>query len=402
MEVIYTVKTGTENNVDVYIVSGADDPVTACTNVNEVYANEYECSGNLYYFIKNKSNVNWQDFVADEYYDSDATMEKPVEGDFMIEKGFIFKRYVLDSEAYNNAKIKYEAKLGRDKIREELNKLDLGLAVKDEYTCYVYNSATTQKLATGVVLDNIISNSLHGAPGIVFRKSAIDVNSKITMDKLSSIASSKSVLAAMDYVRNNVVNSYTVSNNCFYSWYDSNKVLEYTVKEYDASKTNFVFGDRNVMYAFSSGKLYYNGITESEISAGKLIDSNVTSYAVADGYLYYYKTSGSALPSLYRFSPDKGTQTLCENVYSYLPIDENYVIILSGNSDNSKDSMSVGVFSADGYKVIDTDVSLTGFTHNGYAFGYLKNNNKELYVASLEDGTSKISDGVTDIYYIGE
>ena len=405
-EVLYTVQTGNETNVDVYIVKNFEEPVKVCSDVSEVYANDYAYNGNLYYFTKNSSTVNWQDFINDTYFESDMSLKRPVESDYMVEKGFIFKRYVLDTSAYNAAKKKFEAKQSRDKIREELDKIDLGLAVKDDYTCYVYNGLTTKKLASGVMLDNILAYSVTEAPRIVYRKSVIAVENKITMDKLMSVSADGNVQDAIDYVRDTVKGSYDLSNDCIYAWYDGTRVLEYSVSEYDVKKTELIPATSSVMYALSNGELYYNEISQSQISARTLIDTNVTDCTFNDGVMYYEKATTPEQSSLYSHTVKTSKQHICDNLYSFFPTGSDYVLLLTRQNAESE-LMDIGVFADGKFTVIDTDVSLKNFVYNGKNFAYIKNlglsevhNAGEMYIFTPEDNVKKCSDDVTQIFYI--
>ena len=405
-EVLYTVKTGNSTNVDVYIVRNLEEPVKVCTDVSEVYANDYVCNGNLYYFTKNDSVVNWQDFINDTYAEGDMGLKYPVESDYMVEKGFIFKRYVLDTAAYNTAKKKFEAKQNRDKIREELSKIDLGIAVEDDYTCYVYNGLTTKKLASGVKLDNILSFSVTEAPRIIYRKSVIAVENKITMDKLMTLASDGNVSDAVEYVRDKISGAYDLSDDCIYTWYDGTRVLEYTVSGYDTKKTEFIPASSGAMYALTNGELYFSEVTQSELSKGTLIDTSVTDCILEDGVLYYEKATTPEKTSLYRHTVKESKQHICDNLYSYFPVSSDYVLLLTRQQADSE-LMDIGVFEGGNFTVIDTDVSLKNFVYNGKNFAYIKNlgsseihNAGEMYICTPEDGVKKCSDDVTKTVYV--
>lgn len=405
-EVLYTVKTGNSTNVDVYIVRNLEQPVKVCADVSEVYANDYLYNGNLYYFTKNDSVVNWQDFINDTYAEGDMGLKYPVESDYMVEKGFIFKRYVLDTAAYNTAKKKFESKQNRDKIREELSKIDLGIAVEDDYTCYVYNGLTTKKLASGVKLDNILSFSVTEAPRIIYRKSVIAVENKITMDKLMTLASDGNVSDAVEYVRDKISGAYDLSDDCIYTWYDGTRVLEYTVSGYDTKKTEFIPASSGAMYALTNGELYFSEVTQSELSKGTLIDTSVTDCILEDGVLYYEKATTPEKTSLYRHTAKESKQHVCDNLYSYFPVSSDYVLLLTRQQADSE-LMDIGVFEGGKFTVIDTDVSLKNFVYNGKNFAYIKNlgsseihNAGEMYICTPEDGVKKCSDDVTKTVYV--
>ncbi len=405
-EVLYTVQTGKSTNVNVYIVRNYEEPREICSNVSEVYANEYKYKGNLYYFTADKSNVNWQDFIHDSYSESDANMKKPLESDYLVEKGFIFKRYVLDTAAYKSAVNKYNAKEKRDEIRNALNQIDLGLSVEDEYTCYVYNGLTTKKLASGVKLDNVMSYSFDGAPRLVYRKSVIAVEDKIQMNKLVEVSSYGGVDNAIDYVLDTIGGSYKLSDDCIYTWYDSTKVLEYNVTGYDVDKTEFVLASSSAMYVLSDGKLYLSKISQAELSNGQLVDSDVTDCTYSDGYLYFTKAITPETLSLYRHSAESGTEHICDDMYLYFAEENDFAVLLT-RQQSENELMNIGVFADGKYTLIDTDAGLRSFVYSGKTLAYLKNigasdlhNAGEMYVYTPEKGAEKLADDVTEILYI--
>lgn len=401
--IIYTQPTGEGTDVNIYSVKDTDPPVSICENVSEVYLDDYVYNGNLYYFTKNSSNINWQDFITDNYYESDMNIQKPVESDYMVEKGFIFKRQVLDTTKYNAAKHQYELKAVRDEIRKELNKLDLGLTAKSEYTCFAYSGGTSRRLASGVTLDNIIEFAKKGDPRLIYRKNVIGVGSTINMDDLVDITRRSNVQKTMDYVRNSVQGSYDVSDSCFYSWFNGNKVLEYEVNDYNLDKTQFVFSDGGELYAVSDTELYFSKAENSEMSAKRLIDSNVSDCTAVSDMVYYEKLDSSGAKSLYKYTPEGGKAEACKNVYSYFAVSDNFVIILTRQS-NSDELVSVGIYDGKGFAMVDSDLSLNNFVYSGKAFAYIKNyksGSGELYGYSLEKGAVKCGDGVTQIMHIG-
>ena len=383
-EVVYTQATGKGKEVNVYCVTGLETPVTVCKDVSEVYLDDYVYGGNLYYFTKNQK------------------LTRPVEGDYMVEKGFIFKRYVLDTTKYNAAVRRYEQKELRDRIREELNKIDLGLAVKEEYTCFAYSDSVSRKLASGVTLENIISFAKTGDPRIIFQKSVIGVGSNITMDSLTEVAEKSSVEKAMDYVRNAVRSSYEVSDTCFYSRFDGSNITEYEIKDFDLDKTEFLFADNGTVYGVSDGELYYSNAAESEMSKRKLIDSDISDYAVNGETVYFEKTESGDERRLFSFTPDKSRKEICGNIYSYFAVNNRFVIVLTRQS-GTDDLMSVGVYDGERYASVDSNLNLNNFVYNGTSFAYVKNfksGSGELYIYSPNGGAVKCGDAITEVLYV--
>ncbi len=402
-EILYTQPTGTSTNVNVYSVKGEEKPTEICADVSEVYLDDYTYGGNLYYFVKNKSNVNWQDFITDNYYESDKKLQKPVEGDYMTEKGFIFKRKVLDTAKYNAALYQYELKALRDQLREELDKIDLGLAVGDEYTCFAYGNGASHRLASGITLENIIEFAKGGDPRLIYRKSVIGVDSIITMDSLVETARSSNVQKAMDYVRNAVKGSYEVSDSSFCSWYDGANVIEYELKGYNLDKTRFILADSGTIYGLADSELYYSSAENADMSNRRLIDSNVSDCSAVKDTLYYEKLDSSGTKTLYKFMPKGGKAEICKNIYSYFAVNESFTIVLT-RQENSEELMTAGIYDGKGYAVVDKDLNLNNFVYTGDSFAYIKNyksGSGEMYCYSLKNGAVKCGDGVTKIMYVG-
>lgn len=402
-EVIYTQSVGKSTDVNVYSVKGDEPPTEICAEVSEVYLNDFSYGGNLYYFTRNKSNINWQDFIADNYYESDLKIQRPVESDYMVERGFIFKRQVLDSAKYNAALHRYEMKEVRDQLREELNKLDLGLAVGDEYTCYAYSAGTSHRIVSGITLDNIVEFAKDGDPRLIYRKSVIGVGDSISMDTLVENARKSNVQKAMDYVRNAVQSSYEVSDSCFCAWYDGSKVLEYELKGYDLDKTQFIFAGSGTVYGITDGELYYSSAENAEMSSKKLIDSNVSNCISIDKTLYFEKSESTGERSLFKFLPETGKAEICKNVYSYFAVNNSFMIVLTKQS-GSEELVSVGIYDGTGYAVVDSDLNLNNFVYSDNAFAYIKSyksGSGDLYCFSQKNGAVKCGSGVTKIMYIG-
>lgn len=407
-EILYTVQTGKGENVDVYSVKNCDKPVQICSDASEVYLNDYVCGGNLYYFKKSKSAVNWQDFIYDNYYESDMKLKSPVESDYMMEYGFIIKRYILDKTAYDAAKAKYNAKLQRDEIRDELDKIDFGLAAGGDYNCYVYNNTTNKMLATGVALKNILAFSATESPRMVFRKSVISVENKISMDELLRISDNSGAASACDYARENVEDSFEMSDECIYVIYDGSKVVQYGVGGYKSKNTRFMLDSKKTLYALQDSRLYCNEITGKGIGENHLISENVSECEFKDGYIYYMKSAGADGSTLCRYSTDKGEQCIGENVYSFVFLGNEKTVIFS-KQDNNTEGVVIGLFDGNNYSEIDRDISLDHFAYNENCISYIKNigssdvlNAGDMYIYTVGGKQKKISSDITEIEYISD
>ena len=406
-EVLYTVETGKEKEVDIFSVKGFEIPTVVCEDVSEVYINDYSVNGNLYYFKKNTSSVDWRDFINDPYYEKDATLERPTEGDYMKNVGFIFDRYVVDYNAYNAAKKVYDAKLLRDSIRDELDSIDLGLAMDKTYSCFVYNGKS-KELASGILLDSILCYSTEGMPRLLYAKSVLEVEEKIEMDDLVKITKEEDATAAADYVVDVVGSTDKLSNESIYTCYDSSKINSFEFEKYNLRRAKFVFGSKDYVFAVSGGKLYYNEITDKEVLNAELVDSDVSTFEYKNGYVYYTKEDDAGSISLYRYSVSGGIQHLADNLYGYFVIEDDYVLLLSAQQ-GSAELMTIAVFEKGKYSEIDKDVSLNNFVYNGKNIAYIKNvgaydtyGSGDMYTFSPENGVQQIQNDVTTIYYVNK
>lgn len=405
-EVLYTVSEKDTGNIDVFSVKGLEEPKEICSEVAEVYLNDYEYGGNLYYFTKKNSAVNWQDFVSDKYSESDGAMKEPVESDYMIEYGFFVKRYILNESSFNAAKTKYNAKLKRDAIREALNKLDFGMDAGVSYDCHVHNAFIDQTLATGIFLDNMLAYSKTGAPRIVYRKSVINVDNMITMDELMSMTSGTDTADAMEYVRKNVGKSYTVSNDCIYSWFDGNKTLQFTFNDYKNPNTIFHTASSTLLYGFFDGKLYCDSISTAEFGKPKRIAEKVSDCSFNNEFVYYQKMIDDSNTGFFRYSPDTGEQYLGDNVSSFIIMNDNCVILMS-LSENLQSTMDINVFDGVGVRAVDRNISMNHFIYNGNTIAYLKTpaddssrESGDMYVWSAGNDPTKTGENISAVRYI--
>lgn len=405
-EVIYTVVADTLQTFNVYSVKNLEEPSQICSDISEIYLNEYTYGGNLYYFKSSNSAVDWHDFVNDPYYENDMTLSRPVEGDYMVEYGFIIKRYILDKSAYNNAVAKYENKLKRDAIREELDKIDFDLAFEGEYTCNVYNQYTNKMLATGVSLDNVLSFSTKGTPKVILRKSVIKVENKFDMNELVKYADRYDAERASDYVRENVRKSFETSNDCVYSWFDGNKVVTETISGYKDKDTEFYLSQGLSLYALSGRKLYFTQVEKGEIKERALISEQVSECEVVGDYIYYKTTDIDEQSTLYRFSSETTSEKLADSIFDYIVMNDNSVMTFSQEADGT---ITVGGYKNGKYHVIAENVNMEHFIRNGDTVAYINLNSEskvsnagDCYYCTVDGSPVKCESDVTDLKYIKE
>ncbi len=405
MEIFYTIpgESVEENDFTLYKISGDGSSVKIAENVSEVYLDDYTPGGNLYYFIKNNANLNWSDFVEDPYQDSDAAMQKPDKGDYLITVGFFFKRTKLDEQAYNRAMAEYNKKLTRDKIRDALDELDLGLAVSTEFIVKAYDGQMSKELASSVKLENLIAFAKTGAPRIIFKTSGIDASRKIEMNELYKMAESKGVEASVDLVLTALSSDYEISTGCKYSWYDGNKVMSYDFEPgIKVEGCTFDFLGRESVIASvitddTTSSLYISSINGKEISKSALISDKVVSYEI-NGNNLYYTISYEQGVELFVYSSEKGSVSICENNVQYFVVKPDKAIMFKGNYDNGiLSDADILLYSEGESTVIDKGVSATHFAVDKDSFAYIK----DFKTAAATD-TSSPTGGELKLYSQGK
>ena len=375
MEIFFTVA-NEESDSDAYTLckySGDSERITIADNVSEVYLDDYAPGENLYYFVKNEANLNWNDFVDDPDYDKDAVVKEPDKGDYLVTVGFFFKRTKLDEQAYNRAMAEYNKKLLRDEIRASLDKLDLGLAVSAEYKVKAYDGQVSKELASSVKLENLIAFARTGAPRIIFKTSGIDSSKKLSMSTLYKVASTKTIDDAVDSVIAALNDNYEISVGCKYSWYDGNKVLTYDFDpEGKVADCNFTFMGRNkIVTSLKAGStdydVYVNTVSNKEISEAVLISENVISVETEGNNLYYIKSEGDKT-DLYVFTPENGSALVCENNLQFIAINPGEAVAFK----TVDEDIEILLYKNGETETVDSGIDPKYFAVDSGSFAYIK------------------------------
>lgn len=339
-EIFYTVKNDDES-YKLYKISGGGEPLEIAEDVSEVYLDDYTVGGNLYYFVKSESKLNWSDFIADDYAYSDAELKSPQKEDYTYTVGFIFKREKFDESAYNLALQKYEKKQLRDSIRQALNQADLGLAVSSEYKVKVFSKEESKELAGGVRLENLLAFSKTGMPRIIVKRSGINTGNKISMDTLYNTAVSNSVEQAVDYAFQTLRSGgYEMSYGCKYIYCNSNNIYEYDFNpQYSTDSAELLFGSKNSIFAAVKSddvhyNIYYSKVDGDSISQEKSVAEGVTSFETADGCVYFTVASQDINNDLYVCYPDGSNTCISENTVQH-SIQNDSVIVLRAQEDEA-------------------------------------------------------------------
>lgn len=383
LEIFFTVKdtsVETDTAYSLYKIIGGNGAQKISDGVSEVYLDDYEIGGNLYYFVKNTAKLNWKDFISDPYDEYDSMIQKPDKGDYLVTRGFIFKSTKVDETAYNNALNAYQKKLVRDDIRQALNKLDLGLAVLAEYKIRVYDGSASKEIANGVKLENLLSFAKTGAPRVIFNKTEIDASKRTDIDTLYSIAAKDGTENAIDYVIKSLGKDYETINGSKYAWFDGNKVLEYDFAPgYNINRATFLFAGRETLFAAiktdSTGfDIYASNISDKAITQSKKIAANATSFDIFGDKILYNTLTDKGANNLFVCDKDGKNQAVCENSTQYFIVEDKTVVVFDALSQQGKGSSgNIILFSDNKSKTIDTNVDLRYFVVENSSFAYIKN-----------------------------
>lgn len=373
MEIFFTMANEDSDAYTLCKYSGDSERIIIADNVSEVYLDDYAPGENLYYFVKNEANLNWNDFVDDPDYDKDAVAKEPDKGDYLVTVGFFFKRTKLDEQAYNRAMAEYNKKLLRDEIRASLDELDLGLAVSAEYKVKAYDGQVSKELASSVKLENLIAFARTGAPRIIFKTSGIDSSKKLSMSTLYKVASTKTVDDAVDSVIAALNDNYEISVGCKYSWYDGNKVLTYDFDpEGKVADCNFTFMGRNkIVTSLKAGStdsdVYVNTVSNKEISEAVLISENVISVETEGNNLYYIKSEGDKT-DLYVFTPENGSALVCENNLQFIAINPDEAVAFK----TVDEDIEILLYKNGETETVDSGIDPKYFAVDSGSFAYIK------------------------------
>lgn len=387
-EIYYTVK-NRNSTYKLYRIEKASEPYEIASDVSEVYLDDYQIGGNLYYFVKSKSKLNWSDFVSDEYADSDAAMKKPDKNDYKRKVGFIFKREKLDESAYNLAVEKYEQKKLRDSVRKALNNADIGLALPAEYKVKVFDGEKSKDMASGVTLENLVAFSRTGNPRIIVKKSGLGPNTVISMDSLYQTAKQNGVDLAVDYaVQTLKSDGYEVSDGYKYSFYNGTNVYQYDFNpEYDASSATILFGGKNSIFAaVKSDKKHYDvyfcRLDDDSISKEKRIAEGVTAFETADEKIYLSVASQNVNNDLYVFGHNGSGACICKDVVKYYINDDGSATVLKANEEEAvvKD-VELVLFDGEKTSEIDGGVYYKNIVMKNGRTAYIKN-----YEPAVDEG----------------
>lgn len=380
----------------IYMIEDFGEKQKIASGVEDISYNGLD-EGIIYYTKNSEETLNASDVIEDDCAESDAKLEEPDEEDYVVEKiekndwtGKYEKVESVDEDAYDEAYEKYRAKERRDDIRDALEDYEISTPIQKLY--YVKDGKETE-------IDSSVSNLFYYTGdynGILYSHYNMEEVPKL---KLSEIENSGNIDS--DYYQLLLESAQTclyteknktvvLSENLANVWgVDSDSKIGYGVKvqdaeseDTDATYTLYSFSiegstdgtckliSEDVEYykeLMKNGDIYYLKDIDED-GKGELycndknIDSDVKSGSLcsmkdSDNILYgvdYNRSNGSATLKMYDGKKDK---IIADDVYSYLPIDEKHIALLTDYSMKSYRGDLKYYLGKEELKSIDEDIS---------------------------------------------
>ena len=388
---------------ELYRTEAEGAPEMICDNTYRVMYEEYIPDGNLYYFTSSEENISWSYVIADEYSETDKTIERPKRDSFLSILGI--------SVEYNKKLREYQDKLIRDEIRDALNEsVEKGEFSAPVFTAFAYNSEGSRKIAEKINPDNVYATSAFGLPKLVFDCMEI-VSGATDMASLVEIAQRSTMTEVIDYARS-VVNNSIKSTGIKIAGCVESGISENILEGYDKTKTMFRFSrDGKRLYAFvkdAAGdrlKLYSCEIgSDLKLSQKVNVNNGISSYGFTDNSVIYLKADiGKNTGDIYSYSGDENVKL--SNAANALKVENGKNIVVMKNYNDSTDLINADYYivEEDSENLISEKVSVGSFVMNNSGdSAYISNveNTNELYIYS--DGKSvQIDNSVSEILLFG-
>ena len=399
--IFYEKKSGIHSGMtELYAVYADGQNEMISDNVHTVMYDDYASGGNLYYFTSSSESISWSYVIADEYSESDKTVEKPKRDDFFAFLGI--------SAEYNQAYKLYQEKLVRDEIRNALNESvsngDFSVPV---FNAFAYNQNGTFRIAENIDPKNVFAVSSFGLPKIIFDSTEV-LASETDMGTLVSIAQRSTMAEVIDYAKTVVAESVK-SKGMAYAAYGDNGAVYYPLDGYDKSKTLFAFSrDGSRIFAFvrdTQGErlsLYTNSIGEELKPSGMIgVDTGLSGYRFAGESVVYLKSDINKISGdVYTYSGEKSIKL--SNAANAFTV-ENFkdIIVLKNNDVNVSRQTADYYICYDGEELsIGNSVVVDSFSYTKDGRAAFITDDSSLYV--FGNGESAVVDeAVNEILLLG-
>ncbi len=323
--------------------------VLECINIYE--------SGEIYYFKESSSEINYADYLTDEYKESDAAMTEPEYPDYPDYWDYDTEEdYELAIDAYEKACEQYEKdseawyeKCSRDSIRESLDET----GGKSFYALYYYDGKT-EHLLSEYCTD--IYNYVHAKDSCVIAYSTYDMSLAKTAD-ISEIE----YMSQIDIlILSDVYDSMTF---CIAIGNESSAIEQNDASHFDISEDGrTVYFIDNKDESGKYGDLYKVEISGKKAGKPELYDSDVyavNAYFISFDKFVYFKDVKSDSGDMYL---DK--KQIDSDVYWYSVnyLEESGAIVYMTDWNDDKDEGTLKIWKKGKSEKIADDVCDLGFT----------------------------------------
>lgn len=308
MELFYLAKTEQSGVFELFYKRDEEKIRSVANNVTGARFSEYCVGGSLYYFTPSTVKLNWQDWIEDDLFQSDAEMKEPSKFDYWkteIWLGFIPKK-TLDEEKYNAAMEEYSRKQRRDELRESFAQLGGETALSAAYDCYSYRDGASHRLAEKVTPSGILSSSKYGE-AIVYEKTQFSAPQKVKLSEMDVDGAMADPASFFGQLAKNLTGGS--NGEIKYAGINDGVLRESDMGILSITSEVLFSDDGTKLYVLEpqeeSGRLYCCTINEAGLNMSGVVDSPVAQMAVSGANLYYVKGNSRTDASLYRYIADK-------------------------------------------------------------------------------------------------
>ncbi len=365
---------------ELFVLYSSGENEMICDNAYTVFYDNYSVGGNLYYFTSSSENISWSYVIADEYSESDKTVEKPKRDDFFAFLGI--------SAEYNKALKLYQDKLVRDEIRTALNEsVEKGEFSVPVFNAFAYNDQGNFKIAENIDPKNVYTVSAYGDPKIVFENTEV-LASDTDMGTLVEIAQRSTMAEVIKYARTVVAESVK-SNGMAYAAYGANGSVVYPLDGYDKSNTLFSFSrDGKRIFAFVRDaygerlSLYTNSIGDELKPSGMTgVDTGISGYRFSDDGVIYLKSDiNKTSGDIYSYSGEKSVKL--SNAANAFTVENYEDVIVLKNNDISSSKQTADYYICDNgdENLIGNDIVVESFSYTSDGKAAYVTSDGKLYI----------------------
>ena len=328
-------------------------------------------SGELYYFKTNETEVALLDYVTDDMKESDAKITEPDIADYQTadpDYGYT----TTDYDAYYDARDKYQDKVRRDNLRENLKKETVTLTSK---SLHYYDGSKEISVADGIQ-DSYFASADSAKALVAYHKS---VKGDVANVKLSEISGTSEI-------RSSIINAQNDSSALYVTCKNTETLIEQenagSLKfNNSASKFYFIEFPSDDSDDDDDGALMEVSVSGNSASKPTRIDDDVNSYyfkAESDEF-YYFKDSKDGKGDMYANKKLLASDVWISSVTSVA--ESSDLVYLTDYSAKNKYGTLNLLKSAKSEKLAD-DVSAFTVISNG-SIAYLKDFSQDRYKGDL-------------------